>query len=153
MNIDITSMSFNDINCIEPNFSETFDKFWSIDILKSDFENENSKYIVAKIDNEIVGFAGIKIILDEADIMNIAVRKDKRKLGIGSVLLKKLIELALDYNCTSITLEVNENNLPAIRLYEKYNFEKIGLRKKYYNNTDNAIIMKKQYRNVFVISL
>jgi len=143
MNIDITAMTFEDINCIEPNFSEQFDKFWSIYILKNDFENENSKYIVAKIDNEIVGFAGIKIIIDEADIMNIAVRIDKRKLGIGSVLLENLIELASNLKCASITLEVNENNLPAIRLYEKFNFQKIGLRKKYYNNTDNAIIMRK----------
>ena len=143
MNINITTMTFEDINSIEPNFSENFDKFWSIDILKNDFENENSKYIVSKINNEIVGFAGIKIILDEADIMNIAVRIDKRKLGIGSVLLEKLIKLATTSNCTSITLEVNENNLPAIHLYEKFNFQKIGLRKKYYNNTDNAIIMRK----------
>lgn len=42
---------------------------------------------------------------------------------------------------TSITLEVNENNLPAIHLYEKFNFKRLGLRKKYYNNTDNAVIM------------
>lgn len=143
MNIDITTMTFEDINLIEPNFSEQFDKFWSIDILKNDFENENSKYIVAKIDNKIVGFAGIKIIFDEADIMNIAVRINKRNLGIGSILLEKLIELSMVSNCTSITLEVNENNLPAIHLYEKYNFENIGLRKKYYNNIDNAIIMRK----------
>ena len=143
MNIDITALTLEDINSIELNFSEQFDKFWSIDILKNDFENENSKYIIAKIDNEIVGFAGIKIIIDEADIMNIAVRIDKRNLGIGSVLLKKLIQLAMDSNCTSITLEVNENNLPAIHLYEKFDFEKIGLRKKYYNNIDDAIVMKK----------
>lgn len=143
MNIDITTMTFEDINLIEENFSENFDKFWSIDILKSDFQNENSKYIVAKIDNDIIGFAGIKIIIDEADIMNIAVRIDRRKLGIGSVLLEKLIELSTGSNCTSITLEVNENNFPAIHLYEKFDFKKIGLRKKYYNNTDNAIIMRK----------
>lgn len=143
MNIDITIMTFEDINLIEENFSENFDKFWSIDILKNDFKNENSKYVVAKLDDEIVGFAGIKIIIDEADIMNIAVRTDKRKLGIGSLLLENLVSLARNLKCTYITLEVNENNLPAIRLYEKFNFKKIGLRKKYYNNTDNAIIMRK----------
>lgn len=143
MNIDITPMTFEDINSIEPSFSENFDKFWSIAILKNDFENENSKYVVAKLNDEIVGFAGIKIIIDEADIMNIAVRTDKRKLGIGSLLLENLVSLARNLKCTSITLEVNENNLPAIRLYEKFNFKKIGLRKKYYNNTDNAIIMRK----------
>ena len=143
MEFEIDTMNLNDINLIESNFSENFDKFWSIDILKNDFNTENSKYIVAKIDNEIIGFAGVKIIFNEADIMNIAVKKNKRNLGIGSFLLEKLIEIATNLNCNDITLEVNENNLPAIHLYEKYHFERIGLRKKYYNNTDNAILMKK----------
>ncbi len=143
MEIDINVMTSEDIISIEPNFSDNFDKFWSIDVLKHDFEDDNSQYVVAKMNNEIVGFAGIKIIIDEADIMNIAVKMDKRNSGIGSMLLEKLLEIAKISNCTSITLEVNENNLPAIYLYEKYHFERIGLRKKYYNNTDNAILMKK----------
>ncbi len=144
MNIDINEMIFDDIVAIEPNFSEKFDRLWSINILKNDFVEDHSKYIVAKIDNEIVGFAGIKIILDEADIMNIVTRVDKRGNGIGSLLLEKLIDLASLLNCTCINLEVNENNYPAIHLYEKYSFDRIGLRKKYYNNTDNAILMKKE---------
>lgn len=144
MEINISVMTFEDIISIEPNFFDNFDKFWSINILKHDFEDNNSQYIVAKMNNEIVGFAGIKIILDEADIMNIAVKIDKRKSGIGSMLLERLLEIAKVSNCTSITLEVNENNLSAIHLYEKYHFERIGLRKKYYNNTDNAILMKRE---------
>lgn len=147
MEIDINVMTSEDIISIEPNFSDNFDKFWSIDVLKHDFDDDNSQYVVAKMNNEIVGFAGIKIIIDEADIMNIAVKMDKRKSGIGSMLLEKLLEIAKVSNCTSITLEVNENNLPAIYLYEKYHFERIGLRKKYYNNTDNAILMKKRFNN------
>ncbi len=144
MNIDINEMIFDDIIAIEPNFSENFDRLWSINTLKNDFVEDHSKYIVAKIDNEIVGFAGIKVILDEADIMNIVTRVDKRGNGIGSLLLEKLINLASLLNCTCINLEVNENNDPAIHLYEKYSFARIGLRKKYYNNTDNAILMKKE---------
>ncbi len=143
MKIDINPMSFGDIISIDKNFSKNFDEFWSIDILKNDFKNKNSKYIVAKANDEVLGFAGIKVVLDESDIMNIAVRIDKRKIGIGSMLLEKLLELAISSNCISINLEVNENNIPAIQLYEKYNFQRIGLRKKYYNNTYNAILMKK----------
>lgn len=144
MDINIDKMVFDDITTIESNFSENFDRFWSIDVLKNDFMEEHSKYIVAKVDNEIVGFAGIKIILDEADIMNIVTRVDKRGNGIGSLLLKNLIDLASILNCVCINLEVNETNIPAIHLYEKYHFNRIGLRKKYYNNTDNAILMKKE---------
>ena len=143
MEINIDIMTLNDIALIESNFSKNFDEFWSIDILKEDFKSENSKYIVAKFDDEIVGFAGIKIILNEASIMNIAVKTNKRNLGIGSMLLEKLSELAISSSCNLMLLEVNENNIPAVSLYEKYHFKRIGLRKKYYNNTDNAIIMQK----------
>ncbi len=94
-----------------------------------------------KTGNDIVGFAGILIIIDELNIMNIVTKKVCRNLGIGSSLLQFIINFARDNNCTSITLEVNENNLPAIRLYKKYNFKVVGLRKKYYNNIDNAILM------------
>lgn len=143
MDITITTMTTQDVKQIAENFSENFDKFWSVDILQNDLTSSNSKYIVAKIQNTIVGFAGIKVILDEADIMNIAVRTDKRSLGIGSLLLEKLITTAQNLTCQTITLEVNETNLPAIRLYEKYDFKRIGLRKKYYNNTNDAILMQK----------
>ena len=73
--------------------------------------------------------------------MNIVVRKDKRKEGIGSKLLNKIFEIAKEKNAQTITLEVNEKNLPAIRLYQKFGFEQTGLRKKYYHNMYNAIIM------------
>ncbi len=103
----------------------------------------DSYYIVAKHEQEIVGFAGIINIIDEVNIMNIVVKKDKRNLGVGSKLLEEIIKKAIEINSKTITLEVNENNLPAIKLYEKYGFKQIGLRKKYYNNTDDAIIMTK----------
>lgn len=73
--------------------------------------------------------------------MNIVVRKDKRKEGIGSKLLQEILEIAKGWKAQSITLEVNEKNIPAIKLYQKFGFEQVGLRKKYYHNTDNAIIM------------
>lgn len=144
MQLEISNMVLEDALLIEQNFSENFDKFWSINILKNDLQNENSYYIVAKLENEVVGFAGIKIILDEASIMNIAVKVSKRNLGIGSSLLEQLYNIAKEHSCKKITLEVNENNSVAIRLYEKHNFLRIGFRKKYYNNTDNAILMEKE---------
>ena len=73
--------------------------------------------------------------------MNIVVKKSKRNEGIGSKLLNKILEIAAAKNAKTITLEVNEKNLPAIKLYQKFGFEKVGLRKKYYYNTENAIIM------------
>ena len=134
-------MSKEDIEAISPNFQDEFDKFWNINTLRNDFSNPNSTYIIAKIDDEIVGFAGFLKICDEANIMNIVTKVDKRHLGIGSRLMQALIDEAKKQNLTSITLEVNDKNFQAIKLYEKFNFKRIGLRKKYYNNTDDAIIM------------
>lgn len=101
----------------------------------------DSHYIVAKQNKEIVGFAGIVKIIDEINIMNIVVKKDKRKLKIGSKLLEEIFKIAKQVNAKVITLEVNKNNIPAIKLYQKYGFKQIGLRKKYYNNTDDALLL------------
>lgn len=144
MQIKISKMNIDDLNKILPVLLTEFDDFWNYNIFKSELENENSKYVVAKNNDEIVGFAGIWISIDEAHVTNIVTKKYLRKNGIGSTLLEELINLSKNLNLVSITLEVNENNLDAIKLYEKFGFEKLGIRKKYYNNTDNALIMTKK---------
>ena len=118
-----------------------FDNFWSYSILQSELKNENSTLIIAKIENEIVGFAGIWRAIDDIHITNIVTKISKRHTGIGSKLLEELINISKDEHATSLTLEVNENNKNAIKLYEKYNFKKIGIRKNYYGQNENAIIM------------
>jgi ribosomal-protein-alanine N-acetyltransferase len=130
-----------DLLYLKENLITEFDNFWNYEILKQEFLNTNTTYIVAKQNETIVGFAGILTIVDEANIMNIVTKKDKRNLGIGTLLLQNLIQISKEQNLNSVTLEVNEHNIPAIKLYEKFNFTKVGLRKKYYNNTDSAIIM------------
>ena len=98
---------------------------------------------MAKEDKEVVGFAGIINIIDEINIMNIVVKKDKRGFKIGSRLLETIFKISKQLKAKTIILEVNKKNLPAIKLYQKYGFKQVGLRKKYYNNTDDAILMTK----------
>lgn len=137
----ISEMNLQDLEDIKDCLLTDFDDFWSYNILKQELENGKSKYFVAKQENEIVGFAGILLIIDQVNIMNIVVKKDKRNFGIGSLLLEEIIRYSKIHNATSITLEVNEKNIPAIKLYKKYGFKQVGLRRKYYNNEDNAILM------------
>jgi ribosomal-protein-alanine N-acetyltransferase len=137
----ISEMNLQDLENIKDCLLTDFDNFWSYNILKQELENGKSKYFVAKQENEIVGFAGILLIIDQVNIMNIVVKKDKRNFGIGSLLLEEIIRYSKIHNATSITLEVNEKNIPAIKLYKKYGFKQVGLRRKYYNNEDNAILM------------
>lgn len=139
MDIQIERMCIEHLELIQLN---NFDDFWNMNNLCEDLVLPYSFYIIAKHENDIVGFAGMNIVLDEAHIANIAVRKDLRNLKIGSKLLKALINEA-STKAQSITLEVNEKNLPAICLYKKYGFETLGKRKNYYNNQDDAYIMTK----------
>lgn len=144
-NIKISRMTVSDLNEIGDILFSNFDDFWNINTFKCELLNPNSKYIVAKMDNKIVGYAGIWKAVDDVHITNIVTAKNLRRQNIGSILLSNLIEMAKAENgITSITLEVNCNNLPAKKLYEKSGFEVVGLRKKYYNNIDDAIIMTKQ---------
>ena len=129
--IEIFKMLPNDLEEIKQNLQTDFDDFWNFEIFKEELVNNNSIYLVLKYENEIVAFGGIKIILDEADIMNIVTKKDKRNLGFAGLLLNELINLGKKKNCKTITLEVNENNLPAIKLYKNFNFKEVGKRKNY----------------------
>lgn len=137
--MEITEMTLEDFHQIEPIFNKEFDDLWSTQNLKSELNNLSSKYIVARENGIIVGFAGIWYSVDDAHITNIVVRKTYRHQGIGSKLLENLIKMAKIKN--SLTLEVNTNNINAQNLYTKYGFKNLGIRKKYYNNTDDAYIM------------
>lgn len=132
-------MNLDDFQKIEPIYNLEFDDFWKPQNLKSELQNVSSKYIVAKENGEIVGFAGIWYSVDDAHITNIVVRKSYRNKGIGSLLLEKLIELAKPK--TSLTLEVNTKNEIAQKLYLKYGFKNLGIRKKYYDGIEDAYIM------------
>lgn len=140
-NVEISNMTISDFEVISPILNSDFDDFWSTEVLKSELNNENSFYIVAKYNDEIIGFAGIWKSIDDIHITNIVVKKDFRKNGIGTLLLQKLISLTNQFHYKELTLEVNSSNIPAIKLYSKFGFKKLGIRKKYYNNTDDAIIM------------
>lgn len=144
--IQIHKMTIQDLEQISNILSTEFDDFWNANLLKSEIENPNSKCIIAKNNDEIVGFACIWKAVDDIHITNIVVKKIYRKQGIGSLLLKELIEISNKENVNSITLEVNSLNLPAQNLYEKYGFKILGRRKNYYNGTEDAIIMTKDLK-------
>lgn len=139
--IEITNMTLEDLDSISSILISDFDDFWTLDILSSELKSNSSYYFAAKMNEEIVGFAGIKVILDEADIMNIVTRKNFRNLGIGGLLMKKLLDLSRSLGVKRITLEVNEENFSAIHLYEKFGFKNISIRENYYNDK-NGLLMQ-----------
>lgn len=141
MNIVIEKMTESHLEKIKDIISKQFDEFWTASVLEKELQNNLSSYIVAVCNGNVVGYAGIWVPIDEAHITNIVVKKDERGKHIGTQLLEELINMAQKQRLKCITLEVNVNNKNAIQLYKKHNFEEVGRRKKYYNNTDDAIIM------------
>ena len=129
------------VSAIEDSLANQFDDFWNVTTLKQELQNPNAKVFVALLQNEVVGFASIWKAVDEYHVTNIVVRKDLRQNRIGSQLLETLIEVAKSEHSPLLTLEVNKNNIPAQKLYQKYGFKDVGLRKKYYHNTEDALIM------------
>ena len=136
-------MTLEDLEQMKDTLYSDFDNFWSYNVLKQELENKNTTYIVAKENDEVVGFAGLSTCLDEATLNNIVVKKSHRNRGIGGELLEALIELCGELSIRTFTLEVDTENEPAIHLYEKFGFKNLVIRKKYYNNTRDAFIMTK----------
>ncbi|MFR8104437.1 MAG: ribosomal protein S18-alanine N-acetyltransferase [Clostridia bacterium] len=141
MGIQIRKMLPTDLLILKPILQTDFDDFWTFSTLESELKNPNSRYLVAIKQDEIVGFAGIWISVDDVHITNIVTKKAYRNQKIASSLLQELITLAKETHKSSLTLEVNEHNIAAIQLYKKYGFQTLGIRKKYYHGTDNAVIM------------
>ena len=144
MNIEIQKMKQEHLEQIQDILLTDFDEFWNAGVLKNELGNPLSIYIVALNQGEVVGYAGLWQPDDEGHVTNIVTKKDKRGNNIGTLMLEEIIKIAKSKDMKSITLEVNVNNKIAINLYKKYDFKEVGVRPKYYNNIDDAIIMTKE---------
>lgn len=135
-NVLFEKFTIADFNLIKDNLENDFDNFWNNSILENELKNDSSIYICCKYNSEIVGFAGISIILDTAELNNIVIKKTKRGNGLSSLLLEELIKIAKSKNCKMVNLEVASNNEIAINLYKKFGFKEVGIRSKYYGKAD-----------------
>ena len=115
---------------------------WSIVLIKADLEtNANAKYWVCEEEGQVLGFLGVHDIVGEINITNVAVDPASRRKGIANMLMDALIDEYENQDIVGITLEVRASNEPAIKLYEKYGFKSEGIRKAYYSDGEDAIIM------------
>jgi len=114
---------------------------WSFESFLSETEKP-SGYVLVILENQIVkGFLTASCILDSADLTAIAVSPEYRKKGLAGKLLEALFE---KIGSAEIFLEVRESNQNAIALYQKYQFQQVGIRKNFYQNPqENAILMKR----------
>lgn len=115
---------------------------WTYKILEDDFVgNQFSLYLVLEDQDQVIGFLVLMDIAGEIHINNIAVKEAYRRQGLGERLLTYGMNSYNKEDLFGYTLEVREDNVQAIGLYEKLGFVKVGMRKNYYKNNKNAIIM------------
>ena len=141
--IVVDRMTVDDLIAVHVIERESFSTPWPEHAYRQEIEqNSLAHYIVARYGNAIVGFAGIWLLVDEAHITTFATRTAWRRQGIGERLLVALIDLALVRGAKEATLEVRPSNTPAKRLYEKYGFKVVGVRPRYYSDSnEDALIM------------
>lgn len=143
MDIKITPMTLEDIETISPILLKEFDDFWSSNVLKQELESNNSSLFAAKSNHEIIGFASIWCVLEEAHLTNIVIKKEFRKKGIATKFLNHLFCFCKKAGMNTLTLEVSSHNQPAFLLYKKLGFTVVGKRPNYYSNNQDAILMTK----------
>jgi ribosomal-protein-alanine N-acetyltransferase len=136
-------MTVDDLPAVHVIERESFSTPWPAHAYRHELEtNRLAHYIVARRGDEIVGFAGMWLLVDEAHVTTFATRRAWRRQGIGERLLLALLDLAGARGAHEATLEVRPSNTPARRLYEKYGFKNVGVRTRYYSdNNEDALIM------------
>ena len=145
MNVTLNQMKASNLNDVLNVSSLSLKESWSRESLEKELSNPLAKYMVAEVNNKVVGFAGLWAICNEGHITNIAVHPNYRGQGIGSKLVESLIENSSSWYINSLTLGVRASNKIAQNLYKKYGFKEEGMRKHYYqDNNEDAIIMWKR---------
>lgn len=116
---------------------------WSRDALVYEMtENPRAFYVVAELEEKVVGYAGLWWIGDEGHITNVAVKPGYRHRHIGQGIIGVMVDFTTKEGMLHHTLEVRRSNEAAINLYKKFGFEVEGVRKEYYaNNKEDALIM------------
>jgi ribosomal-protein-alanine N-acetyltransferase len=115
---------------------------WSARLFEDELERGGRAYVVARIGDRVVGFAGVLMIADDGHIATIAVDPTERRAGVGRALLLVLVEEALALGARQLTLEVRVSNVAAQELYRSFGFAPAGARKAYYaDNGEDALVM------------
>ena len=119
---------------------------WSVNSIGSEVKNPLSLWLVAMDGDNLAGYVGSQSVLGWADMMNLAVAPEYRRLGVGEKLVSELIIKLKEIQVICLTLEVRVSNEAAIHLYTKLGFSEVGRRPGYYHNPrEDALILRKEW--------
>ena len=142
--IEIVRMNESHVSAVAELERQNFSDPWPDIAVRGELTNKLALWLVALEDGEVVGYVGSQTVLQEADMMNIAVADTHRRRCIAKMLVEELIRQLDAYQ---LTLEVRASNAPAISLYEALGFQQVGLRKNYYRKPkEDALILRKEWK-------
>lgn len=142
----ICAMTVDSVSQVADLEKEYFSVPWSEESLRQELDNPLSLWLTAVEDGTVIGYIGAQTVLGEADMMNLAVKPDFRRCGIGERLVSELIERLKEIGANCLLLEVRSSNQSAIALYEKMGFSQVGRRKNYYvRPREDALILRKEW--------
>lgn len=142
----IRKMTKDDIDSVLAIENACFSDPWTYGMFLNELSQDITEYRVAVADEKIVGYMGMYQTLDEGNVTNVAVLEEYRRRGIANALIAEFVKLAQERELAFLTLEVRKTNLGAIKLYEQNGFVNVGIRPKYYNNTEDAILMTRYFK-------
>ena len=144
----LREMLIDDLEQVMEIERELFHVPWTREGFFTFLTREDAMFLIVEEKEQILGYCGLLMVLDEGDITNVAVRRDRQKEGIGNFLMESLIRLAAERGVTTIHLEVRVGNDRAIRLYERNGFTRDGIRKGYYSDPiEDALLMTRHPEN------
>lgn len=140
--INIERMQIEDVETVAELDKKCFPTPWSVSAYLTEVHNSSAYYVVARVNEKIVGYAGMWLIMDEAHITTIGVDPEFRGRKIGERILVHLLDEAIHRSARRVSLEVRKSNEIAQNLYRKYLFHIVAVRKGYYtNNQEDAYVM------------
>mgnify|MGYP002152145636 FL=1 len=140
--VRIEQMRVEDVEAVAELDKKCFPSPWSVSAYMNEAHNPSAYYVVARVDDRIIGFAGMWLIMEEAHITTIGVDPDLRGQKIGERILIHILDEAIHRGARRVTLEVRKSNSMALKLYDKYMFHTVAVRKAYYtNNNEDALVM------------
>jgi [ribosomal protein S18]-alanine N-acetyltransferase len=133
-----------DLGAIQTIETVSYPRPWTNAVFESEIEmarRGDRYYLVARRDGQLVGYAGLMFVVGDAHVTNIACAPQHQRTGVATRLLAELAWVAIERQCQALTLEVRSSNVAAQALYRTFGFAPVGVRQKYYEDVDDAIVM------------
>lgn len=140
----IREAQYTDINRLRKIQKEVYEGVipWTREIFLHEFNGPNAvAYFVVEYNGTTIGFSGVRVIEDNAHITNVAIYPMFQSIGLGTALIKKMIDFSQKQECATMTLEVRMSNTRAQKLYRRFGFFPKELKHTYYSDGEDAILM------------